>query len=82
MTFQLTEAIESIQLGDTEKFRECLNEHIEQVYKQKLNEEISPYEDTKIITEITMQILKTSIPITAVIPALQVKTAIHTTVMK
>lgn len=37
---------------------------------------------TKIITEITMQILKTSIPITAVIPALQVKTAIHTTVMK
>ncbi len=33
MTFQLTEAIESIQLGDTEKFKECLNEHIEQVYK-------------------------------------------------
>ena len=56
MTFQLTEAIESIQLGDTEKFKECLNEHIEQVYKQKLNEEISPYEDTKIITEIMLSV--------------------------
>lgn len=36
----------------------------------------------KITTEIIMQIRRISIPITAVIPALQVKTAIHTTVMK